>query len=609
MARGGAPAAVAAGAPAAGRAPVAEAVAGRLLRLAGADGPRAESVTRQVDWAGPVGLPLAEEREVQAACGLMHVHGRADGRPTPLAVDYASTVAGVLAAQGVCAALIGRARGLDVTGVRTSVAGAALFALAQYLAAATAERDGDGDGGGGSGVGAGAEEASGGARQEAAGAPGFVSADGVPFEVEALDAGPWLEFWRRLGAPQDGIRRGWPPFQSRFAAANCPLPAGLGQAARSVAFTEIRAAARSSGADVLPVRRDPRPPTAVPPWTLTPLSGRPGAPIGPYDGGTGGGGAAALPLSGLRVVESARRVQGPLAGHALRLLGADVLRVEPPGGDPLRGVPPMVDGCSARFAALNAQKGVVEADITTAGGRDTVRELVSGADVFVHNWAPGKAGLLGLDADDLHAVRPGLVYAAASGWGDALGTRPPVGTDFLAQAHSGLAAALRPRSQPPAPSLATLTDVLGGLVSAQAVLAALLARLRSGHGRRADSSLYSAALVVPRPAHRVEWNAWEWPLPARDGWLWLGPRARARPERVAAAAGLGRSADAAAVAARVRGRPAAEWLDRFAEADVPATPVCADLAGLARDPRFAGALDGGSFADRPAAPRTPWEFA
>lgn len=203
----------------------------------------------------------------------------------------------------------------------------------------------------------------------------------------------------------------------------------------------------------------------------------------------------------------------------------------------MRGIPPLTGDCSARFAALNAGKTVVEADLTTGSGRARVRELVRGADVFLHNWAPGKAAALRLDAGDLGRVRPSLVYAWASGWGEALGPRPPLGTDYLVQAHSGLAAALRPAGEAPTPSLMTLTDVLGGLLSAQAVLAALLERLRSGQGRRADSSLYSAAALVPRPRHRVHWGPYDRPLATGEGHLWLGPEARAHPERVARALG------------------------------------------------------------------------
>jgi crotonobetainyl-CoA:carnitine CoA-transferase CaiB-like acyl-CoA transferase len=508
-------------------APVAAGVAAHLLDLVG--DPATATVGWEIDWQGPLAIPLADEHAVQAACGIMHVHGRAAGRPAPLAVDYASTVAGVLAAQGVCAALLARAAGADVTQVRTSVSQAALLALAQYLAAATADGDEPEHG----------LPSRAGTREgpAQAGCP-FVSADGVRFELEALDAELWLDFWQLLGADRADTGRGWRSFQQRFATATCSLPLALSATVRRASFTAVRSAADRSGAAVLPVREDPHPPTVTPPWTLTPF---------PEPGGTTIGRArtAGAPLHGLRVVESARRVQGPMAGHVLRLLGADVVRIEPPGGDPMRGIPPMAGTCSARFSALSAKKSVVEIDFTTAAGRQAVRALVSEADVFLHNWAPGKAARLGLDAEDLRSVRPGLVYA----W------------------------------------------------------AALLARLRTGRGGRVDSSLYSASALVPRGRRRPE--ALDRPLRTRDGYVSLGPQARERPERLARALGLGTSAGADAIASRARTRPTADWLPGLAAAGVAATPVCTSLADLARDPRFAPALAVGEY----AAPLAPWEFS
>ncbi|MGP3924286.1 CoA transferase [Streptomyces sp. 8N616] len=575
---------------------VAAGVAARALDLAGADGAGAASagpIGYEIGWAGPVDLPLSDERAVQAACGIMHVHGRAAGRPAPLAVDYASTVAGVLAAQGVLAALIARSRGLEVTGVRTSVGQAALLALTQYLAAATAADDDWQE-------------------EHGSGSPAFASADGVRFEFETLDPEPWREFWQQLGADPADIARGWPPFQQRYATAACPLPAALHELVRGEPFTVISAAADSAGAAVLPVGQDPHSPVAARPWTLAPSPE-------PVPGGTdtrpGPPPPQQRPLEGVRVIESARRVQGPMAGHILRMLGADVVRVEPPGRDPMRGIPPIAGACSARFSALNTGKSVTEIDIKSAAGRSAVHELVAGADVFLHNWAPGKAAQLRLDADDLRRTRPGLVYAWASGWHDGshaangsgagFGPAPPPGTDFLVQAHGGLAAALRPADEDPAPSLMTLTDVLGGLVCAQGVLAALLARVRTGGGGRVDSSLFSAAAMVPRPRRRVVWGVLDRPVRTEDGYLALGGEARAYPGRVAAVAGLGASAGAAGIAARFRARPTGTWLSRLAEAGLRATPVCTDLAALADDPRFNRAL--GSAAH--AFPLAPWGFS
>lgn len=491
------------------------------------------TVELTVDWAGPVRLPLVDEHLVQAACGIMHVHGRASGEPTPLAVDYATTVAGVLAAQGVLAAEFARRRGSPVSAVRTSVAQAALLSVGQYLACgSTCLPDDPGT------------------------PPPFTSADGVRFEVETLRAEDWQRFWRTAGASEEALRQGWPPFLHRFATAVCPLPDALHDTLARLSMSDILAAGGESGVSIVPLTSH----APVPPWTFTPLPGRRPVRVSGAD--------ATAPLRGVRVVESTRRVQGPLAGHVLALLGAEVLRIEPPGGDPARGVPPFAGPVSARFAALNTGKRVVELDLATSAGRAAARDLVADADVFLHNWAPGRAEAWELDAGDLAAVRPGLVYAAASGWGPYLGPHPPIGTDYVVQAHSGLAAALSPPGEPPSPSLMTVTDVLGGLVCAQGVLAALLRRT----GTRVDTSLLSAAGVVPR--HRGEFPPL---LRTMDGMV--------------AASGTMRPGVAAGELATE------DLLHRLQALDVPAVAVTTDLGALATDPRFAY-----------AAHRPPWEF-
>ncbi|TLS47623.1 CoA transferase [Streptomyces montanus] len=472
--------------------------AATIVTTAGTGRGRAE-ITCAVDWAGPVALPLAAEAEVQAACGIAQVHGRRYGRPTLLPFDYASAVTGVLAVHGVLAALHAATRGVRIRQVRTSVAQGALLVMSQYLAAAGAV----GGTGGTSGTDGPDDEPTPAVPlpagpPDARTAPPFTSADDVTFEIETLDAEAWQRFWRALGVPHRAISRGWRPFQYRYAAAVCPLPDELRRGVAARPYAAIVAAAAEVGVSVVRVRGlDAADALAsAAPWTITELpadrhAAHPAAPGGPTP-------TTRRPLDGLVVVESTRRVQGPLAGHVLALLGARVIRVEPPGGDPARGVPPLAGGCSARFLALNRDKEVVEADLHTPGGRSVLRELAAGADVFLHNWAPGKAAAWELDAGDLAAVRPGLVYAWASGWGEAFGPTPPLGTDYLVQAGSGLAELTARPGEPPTPSLMTLLDVLGGLVCAEGVLAALVARSTTGRGRRVDTSLLSAATVLTR---------------------------------------------------------------------------------------------------------------
>jgi crotonobetainyl-CoA:carnitine CoA-transferase CaiB-like acyl-CoA transferase len=159
------------------------------------------------------------------------------------------------------------------------------------------------------------------------------------------------------------------------------------------------------------------------------------------------------------------------------------------------------------------------------------------------------------------------------------------------QAHSGLAAALRPAGTPAAPTLLTVTDVLGGLVCAQGVLAALLRRLRTGQGSVVDTSLLSAAGVVP-VSDRPLWTEWHVPLRTADGWVALACGTAEQPARVMAALGPGVLDTEGTLAG-------------LAAAGLPAVAVTTDLRRLAEDPRFADALMAGPY----TGVRAPWEFA
>ncbi len=274
------------------------------------------------------------------------------------------------------------------------------------------------------------------------------------------------------------------------------------------------------------------------------------------------------------MLEAGRRIQAPLAAHLLGLLGADVIRIEPPGGDPLRGMPPACSGVSARWLALNRGKQAAEVDIKAPAGRRLLREMAAEADVFLHNWAPGKAAELGLDADDFASVNPALVYAYTSGWAGRL-SDAPMGTDFMVQARTGVGEAVRPDGETPAPSLMTLLDVLGGLLGTEAVLAGLLLRERTGHGVRVGSSLLGAADTLTTPflgrAARGEGPrrpaGFRRPLPTADGWV--------APSDTCAAA---------AAAYDLRDLPTDDALRQLRAHGLTATRVTTDLVRTARRP-------------------------
>ncbi|RSS78947.1 CoA transferase [Streptomyces sp. WAC06614] len=529
-----------------------------------------EPVHATTGWGHPA-AGLVDEATVQAATGVMAVHGRRDGGPRGLAVDYAATATAVLTVHGLLAALIGSARGIQPRHVTTGADRAGLLAVSQYLAAAGADE--------------------GEAADLAPGGPPFTSAEGTLFELETLDPGAWAAFWKALEAPADAMRAGWRPFQFRYATACAPFPVALHTVTRAHSMTRIRQAAALSGAEVCVLRtlaERAAEHDGAAPWALRLME--PGAKTGEAAP------SSERPLAGLTVLEAGRRIQAPLAAHLLGLLGAEVIRIEPPGGDPLRGMPPACSGISARWLALNRGKKAVEIDIKAEADRRRLRDMAAGADVFLHNWAPGKAAELGLDAEDLAAVNPGLVYAYTSGWADRL-PDAPMGTDFMVQARTGVGEAVRPEGEPAAPSLLTLLDVLGGLTGAEAVLAGLLLRERTGHGVRVDSSLLGAADTLTAPALRRAARGenprqpagFRHPLPTADGWV--------------------APADACAMAAAsydLRELATPDALNLLRDHGLHASAVTTDLADLHHDARFAGAITRDAHG-APAVP-DPWSF-
>ncbi|MFD9339752.1 CoA transferase [Streptomyces sp. NPDC060028] len=540
----------------------------------------------RLSWSADPASGITDEATAQAATGIMAVHGRRDGEPRGLAADYTATAAAVLATQGLLAGLLGQARGgAAAARVETSADRAGLLAVSQYLAASGADE--------------------GEAADIAPGGPPFTSADGTLFELETLDPEAWAAFWRALDAPADAIRAGWRPFQFRYATACAPFPPALHATARAHPWQRLRQAAARSGAEVCRLRslaERAAEHDGAAPWSVTPYG--PGA-AGAHTAGAGhrapkAAPTPAKPLAGLTVLEAGRRIQAPLAAHLLGLLGADVIRIEPPGGDPLRGMPPACSGVSARWLALNRGKQAVEVDIKSPGERRRLLEMAAGADVFLHNWAPGKAAELGLDHADLAAVNPALVYAYTGGWGPGAAGRltdTPMGTDFMVQARTGVGEAVRPRDEAPAPSLMTLLDVLGGLLGAEAVLAGLLTRERTGQGVRVDSSLLGASDVLIGPALRR----------VREGRDPRRPAGFRRPLHTAD--GRVAPADACAAAAAAHDLSAlttGEAVARLRAHGLAATPVTADPAELHHDPRFTGSISRDAHG-APAVP-DPWSF-
>ncbi|MCV7300331.1 CoA transferase [Mycobacterium barrassiae] len=200
------------------------------------------------------------------------------------------------------------------------------------------------------------------------------------------------------------------------------------------------------------------------------------------------------PLEGIRVVELGVWVAGPAAGGILADWGADVVKIEPPTGDPARMFGRMLgveDGSSPPFDMDNRGKRSIVLDVTTDEGRATARELLSDADVFLTNVRPGALARLGLDFESVATDNPALVYGLITGYGETGPDADRAAFDVAAYwARSGLAHLLtRPGDTPPF-QRGGMGDHTAGMTLAGAVCAALVSRGRTGRGQMVSTSLY-----------------------------------------------------------------------------------------------------------------------
>jgi crotonobetainyl-CoA:carnitine CoA-transferase CaiB-like acyl-CoA transferase len=202
------------------------------------------------------------------------------------------------------------------------------------------------------------------------------------------------------------------------------------------------------------------------------------------------------PLAGIRVIELANFIAGPLCGTLLADMGADVIKVEPPQGDMARATPPIRNGESVSFTALNRNKRSLVLDLKQPQAQDILRRLASKSDVFLEAYRPGALAKLGLGADDLKAVNPRMVYTSVSGFGQTGPDRRRAGVNLIIEAFSGaLSVTGEPGKMPVRPGVQT-ADVFGALFAAYATLASLVGAGRNGEGRIADVSLVEASIAA-----------------------------------------------------------------------------------------------------------------
>lgn len=204
-------------------------------------------------------------------------------------------------------------------------------------------------------------------------------------------------------------------------------------------------------------------------------------------------------LEGIKVLDLSRVLAGPWAGQLLADLGAEVIKVERPGsGDDTRqwAPPALEDGTAAYFLCTNRGKRSLTVDIASEAGQAIVRRLAGEADVLLENYKVGGLARYGLDYASLSAINPRLVYCSVTGFGQDGPYSERPGYDFILQGMSGLMSITGPAGGEPHKVGVAVTDVFTGLYAANAVMAALFARERSGRGQHIDMALFDCSVAM-----------------------------------------------------------------------------------------------------------------
>lgn len=327
------------------------------------------------------------------------------------------------------------------------------------------------------------------------------------------------------------------------------------------------------------------------------------------------------PLTDLKVIEVCSTIAGPACARLLADFGADVIKIEPPDGDPVRQMGQHVGDVSLYAASILRNKRSIALDLKSEQGRALAFELMAQADIVVENNRPGVMERLGLGYEALCARNPGLVMVRISGFGQdgPYAQRPGYGA--ICEAVGGVRHMTGDPDRPPARVALATTDYLSSVYAAFGALAAIHARVHSGRGQVVDVALYEAAFtqmepvvpahdklgVVPmREGSNLPSMAPNSSYPTRDGaWVLIAANSQAIWKRLVAlmqmpelltdprfetiqARGLPEHMRAidAIVAAWSRGHEAARLLDLLHQAEVPSTLVYT-IADIFKDPHFA----------------------
>ena len=312
------------------------------------------------------------------------------------------------------------------------------------------------------------------------------------------------------------------------------------------------------------------------------------------------------PLAGLLVADFSRILAGPYATMLLADMGAEVVKVEGPGGDDTRTwQPPVRDGISTYYLGVNRTKRSIALDLSDAGDLAAAHELARRADVFIENFKPGGLARFGLDYEATSAVNPGVVYASISGFGSGPEGASLPGYDLLVQAISGLMSVTGDSDGEPYRAGVAVFDVMAGLHATIGILAALNLRHQTGRGQHVEISLLASAMsglvnqtsayvaggVVPFRMGNSHPSLFPYePLPCADGELVIVAGNDLQFRKLAQVLGVpelpddprfGRNEDRTAnreelrplLVERLRTRTKQEWFRELTGAGVPCGPI------------------------------------
>jgi len=241
------------------------------------------------------------------------------------------------------------------------------------------------------------------------------------------------------------------------------------------------------------------------------------------------------PLEGIKVLDFTRLYAGPFCTMLLADLGADVAKIEPPDGDPIRMQgPPFHEGTSMSFLAVNRNKRSITLDTRTDEGRATALRLAAEADIVVENFRPGVMERMGLGYETLKAQKPDLVYVAMSGMGATGPMKDKGAFDLTIQAEGGYMSITGERDGKPIKLGTSAFDLVCGQYAMGAIMTALFRRERTGEGERIETSLFESEVsylvdaamewllmgtIRPKWGSEHSTNVPYKAFPAADGWI------------------------------------------------------------------------------------------